>query len=185
MYLVGSYLFSGEDLAEHLKARHAEALRVAAAVPADEIAAKGRDAVLRDLYARFAIPVTQMHVDRAAFENERALNADELEAIGVRPEDADSYKAISISIPYTGYKLLFTGTPTVYSANQPQAAVRDDDLLVTYLLSEVEEMQLENNFKRQIALIERTLEVTQWQAMAYNEQLMDALAAALPATAGA
>jgi hypothetical protein len=185
MYLVGSYLFSGEDLAEHLTARRAEAVQAAAAVAPDDIAARGRDAVLRDLYARFVIPVTQMHVDRAAFENERPLSDDEREAIGVKPEDADTYKAISISIPYSGYALLFTGTPTVYSANQPQAEVRSDDLLVTYLLAEVEEMQLENNFKRQIALIERTLEVTQWQAMAFNEQLMDVLADALPAPAGA
>lgn len=185
MYLVGSYLFSGDDLAEHLSARRSEAVQAAAAITSDDITAKGRDAVLRDLHARFVIPVTQMHVDRAAFENERPLSDDEREAIGVKPEDAHTYKAISISIPYSGYAMLFTGTPTVYSANQPQAEVRTDDLLVTYLLGEIEEMQLENNFKRQIALIERTLEVTQWQAMAFNEQLMDVLAGSLPASAGA
>ena len=77
MYLVGSYLFSGDDLAEHLSARSAEAVQAAAAITSDDITAKGRDAVLRDLHARFVIPVTQMHVDRAAFENERPLSDDE------------------------------------------------------------------------------------------------------------
>ena len=59
--------------------------------------------------------------------------------------------------------------------------MKDGELHVTYFLNETEEFQLENNFKRLIALVDRTLEVTQWQAMAYNEQLMDALPARSPA----
>jgi hypothetical protein len=49
----------------------------------------------------------------------------------------------------------------------------------------VEEFQLENNFRRLVALVERTLEVTQWQAMAYNERLSEALAGAVAAPADA
>ncbi len=179
MFMVGPYLFSGDSLEGYLAAQRAAAIAaLKERVPAGASAAR-RDAVLREVHARFRIPVTNMNVEDAHFTAERPLTGEEREAIGVAPEDADKYKAISIAIPYAGDAHLFTCTPTIYSAHQPQAEVKDGELHVTYFLNEIEEFQLENNFKRQIALIDRTLEVTQWQAMAYNEQLMDALSGAL------
>jgi hypothetical protein len=185
MFLVGPYLFSGDDLDAYLASRRAAALKAAAGIPPVEVNARGRDAVIRDLYARHAVPVTNLHVESAHFTSERKLTADEREAIGVSDEDADKLKAITIAIPYSGDEHLFTCTPTIYSAHQPQADVRDGNLSVTYLLNEVEEFQLENNFRRLVALVERTLEVTQWQAMAYNERLSEALAGAVAAPADA
>lgn len=185
MFMVGPYLFSGDSLDGYLAARRADAVEaVTARVPAGASVA-ARDAAIAEVHAQFRIPVTNMHVDQAYFTAERPLTDEEREAIGVAVEDAGKFKAISIAIPYSGDEHLFTCTPAIYSAHQPQAEVRDGTLHVTYFLNEVEEFQLENNFKRQIALIERTLEVTQWQAMTYNEQLADALRDALAARAGA
>jgi hypothetical protein len=181
MFLIGPYLFSGEILEDYLAARRAEALKAVADIKDTELAARGREAVITDLHRRYSIPVTDMHVDQAHFSGERPMTLEECQSIGARAEDADKFKAITISIPYSGDAHLFTCTPTIYSANQPQADVRDGALHVTYFLSEPEEMQLENNFKRLIALIERTLEVTQWQAMTHNELLMGALTEAFDA----
>ena len=185
MFLVGPYLFSGDDLDAYLAARREAALKAAAAIPSTEVAERGRDAVLGDLYAQYSVPVTDLHPESAHFTAERKLTAEEREAVGVSDEDADKLKAISIAIPYSGDEHLFTCTPTIYSAHQPQAEVKDGALNVTYFLTEVEEFQLENNFKRLIALVERTLEVTQWQAMAHNERLSEALSGALAAPADA
>ena len=88
-------------------------------------------------------------------------------------------------MPYSGDSHLFTCQPTVYSAHQPQAEVTEDALHLTWFLAEVEEFQLENNFKRIIALIDRTLEVTQWQAMACNQEMMEALKAEVMSSAQA
>lgn len=181
MFLIGTYLFSGEPLEDYFAARRAEALEAAAGLADQDIAARGRDEVINDLHRRYSIPVTDMHSDQAYFSGERPMTAEECQAIGAREEDIDRFKAITISIPYSGDVHLFTCTPTIYSANQPQAEVRDGALHVTYFLSEPEEPQLENNFKRLIALIERTLEVTQWQAMTHNELLMKVLTEAFDA----
>jgi hypothetical protein len=185
MFLVGPYLFSGDDLDAYLAGRRTAALTAAAEIPPAEVAGRGRDAVIGDLYARYSIPVTDLHPESAHFTAERKLTPEEREAVGVSDEDAGKLKAISIAIPYSGDEHLFTCTPTIYSAHQPQAEVRDGALNVTYFLTEVEEFQLENNFKRLIALIERTLEVTQWQAMAHNERLSEALSGAIGAPANA
>jgi hypothetical protein len=185
MFLVGPYLFSGDDLDAYLAGRRAAALKAAAEIPPTEVEARGRDAVIGDLYARFAVPVTNLHPESAHFTADRKLTEEEREAIGLKEEDADKLKAISIAIPYSGDEHLFTCTPTVYSAHQPQADVKDGNLTVTYFLTEVEEFQLENNFKRLVALVERTLEVTQWQAMAHNERLWEALSGAIAAPADA
>jgi len=182
LFIVGPYLFSGDELELYLKDRQAEAL--AAARTADtggsgsgNDAAKDPGDCVRALYERFHIPETRMHIDQACFSGERPLKDEECEAIAVKDEDRDTYKATSITIPYSGDEHLFTCQPTVYSANQPQAEVKDGVLHMTWFLAEVEESQLENNFKRQIALIERTLEVTQWQAMGCNQAMMSALKA--------
>ncbi|MDX1486183.1 MAG: hypothetical protein R3229_17050 [Alphaproteobacteria bacterium] len=175
MFIVGPYLFSGEELDLYLRGRKAEALAAAE----DEAAGAGGAELVRRLYDRFSIPDTQMHVDKAHFTEERPLNDEECEAIGVADEDRAKYKLISIAVPYSGDAHLFTDQPTIYSAHQPQAEVKDGALHMTWFLAEVEEYQLENNFKRQVALIERTLEVTQWQAMGCNQEIMAELKAAL------
>lgn len=179
MYLIGPYLFSGDDLNACLEGRRAEALRALAEIPREEIAARGPDSILQSLCERFSVAHTALRTDEAFFAGERSLTEEEREAIGVAAPDAGRYKALSIVIPFTGDERLLICTPSIYSAHQPQAEVRDGRLTVTYLLNEAEEMQLENNFKRLIALIERTLEVTQWQAMGHNEKLAEALSAAL------
>ncbi len=185
MFMVGPYLFSGDPLEAYLTARRAAAVEAVEGMPDGELAARGREEVLAEMHRRFRIPVTNMHVDKAHFTGERPLSEDERAAIGVAAEDAHKFKAITISIPYSGDAHLFTCTPAIYSAHQPQAEVRDGALHVTYFLNEAEEFQLENNFKRQVALIERTLEVTQWQAMGHNEQLVETLQNAVTARAGA
>lgn len=184
MFMVGPYLFSGDKLDEYLSGRRAAALEAVKELPAEKLADSPRDALV-EVHKRYSIPVTNLHADTAHFTGERQLTGEECEAIGASPDDAEKFKAISIAIPFTGDEHLFTCTPAIYSAHQPQAEVKDGELHVTYFLSETEEFQLEQNFKRNIALIERTLEVTQWQAMTHNEQLMDALNEAISARAGA
>jgi hypothetical protein len=176
VYIVGPYLFTGDELDGYLKNRQAEAVEAARSERSAGNAGSGAD-IVRAIYDRFSIPDTGMHVDKAFFVDERPLTDEEGEAIAVRDEDKDTYKAVTIAVPYSGDSHLFTCTPTIYSANQPQAEVKDDALYITWFLAEVEEYQLENNFKRTIALIERTLEVTQWQAMAFNQEMMEALKA--------
>ncbi len=180
MFIVGPYLFSGDELDIYLKGRKAEA--VAASRGADDGGEGGAEAPgdrVRALYERFHIAETQMHVDKAHFTGERPLDDEECAAIAVKEEDRQKFKAITITVPYSGDAHLFTCQPTVYSANQPQAEIKDGALHMTWFLAEVEESQLENIFKRQIALIERTLEVTQWQAMGCNQEIMAALKAEL------
>lgn len=172
MFIVGPYLFSGDELDIYLKDRKSQA--VAAARRASGCGGDPSERV-RALYDRFRIAETQMHVDKAHFSGERPLDDEECAAISVNEEDRAKYKAISISVPYFGDSHLFTCRPAVYSANQPQAQVEDGALHMTWFLAEVEEFQLENNFKRQVALIERTLEVAQWQAMGCNQEMMAAL----------
>lgn len=173
MFTVGPYLFSGEVLAEALSAQREEA-RTAARDGAEDIKA---------LFDRFRVADTKMHVDRAYFAEERPLTDEEAEAIAVPEADRATYKAITIAVPYSGDPRLFTHTPTIYSAHQPQAEVGDGLLRFTWFLGEAEEFQLENNFKRTISLVERTLEVTQWQAMDHNESLMAMLRSARAAPA--
>lgn len=175
MYIVGPYLFTGDELDVYLKDRKAAAVEAARAEKATVGGAQSGADIVRAVYDQYAIPDTQMHVDRATFVEERPLNDEECAAIAVGDEDKDSYKLVTIAVPYSGDSHLFTCRPTIYSANQPQAEVKDDALCITWFLAEVEEFQLENNFKRTIALIERTLEVTQWQAMGCNQEMMEAL----------
>lgn len=177
MFIVGPYLFTGDELDAYLKDRMAEALRAARAEKADAEPSRSHADIVRAVYDRFRIPETHMHVDKAFFVDERPLNDEECAAIAVGDEDKAKYKAVTIAVPYSGDSHLFTCQPTIYSANQPQAEVTDEALRMTWFLAEVEEFQLETNFKRTIALIERTLEVTQWQAMGCNQEMMAALKA--------
>jgi len=176
VYIVGPYLFTGDELDGYLKGRQAAALEAARREKEEANDRAGAD-IVRAVFDRFSVPNTGMHIDKAFFVGERPLNDEECDAIAVRDEDKETYKAVTIAVPYSGDSHLFTCTPTIYSANQPQAEVKDGALYMTWFLAEVEEFQLENNFKRTIALIERTLEVTQWQAMACNQEMMEALKA--------
>ena len=180
MFIVGPYLFSGDEFDLYLKDRKAEAMVAARGADGGGDRADG-DAGDRvsALYERFHIAETKMHLDQAYFSGEHPLDDEECAAIAVKDEDRENYKSITIAIPYSGDAHLFTCQPAVFSANQPQADVKEDTLHLTWFLSEVEEFQLENHFKRQIALIERTLEVTQWQAMGCNQEMMAALKAEL------
>ncbi len=182
MFIVGPYLFSGEELVQYLEDRKAEVMAAARDAGDSKHDTDPADRV-RALYESFHIPETQMHPDKACFTGERPLNDEECAAIHVRDEDRGKYKSISIDVPYSGDSHLFIDRPTIYSANQPQAEVKDGVLHMTWFLAEVEEPQLENNFKRQIALIDRTLEVTQWQAMGCNQEMMAALRAELMGSA--
>ena len=179
MFIVGPYLFSGDELAEYLQARKAGTLAAAGEKAGEqendgEGAAGGADLVAA-IYDRFHIAETELHPDQAYFIAERPLDDEEWASIGVADEDRQKYKRMGIVVPYSGDQHLFTCRPTIYSAHQPQADVRDGALHMIWFLNEVEEDQLENNFKRQIALIDRTLEVTQWQAMGCNQEMMEDL----------
>jgi hypothetical protein len=182
VFIVGPYLFTGEELAKYLDARLAEAL---AAAREGQDGGEGGADLVRAIYDRFHVPETELLSDNAYFTAERPLNDEECASIGVRDEDKAKYKRIGIVVPYSGDEHLLTYQPTIYSAHQPQAEVKDGALHMVWFLNEVEEYQLENNFKRQIALIDRTLEVTQWQAMGYNQQMMATLKAELMGEADA
>ncbi|MFM2129419.1 MAG: hypothetical protein RL477_965 [Pseudomonadota bacterium] len=175
MYLVGPYLFSGAELEVWLARRRAAALDELAGISAEQLGSKGADAVLRELRGRYGVAHTALHSDDAFFAGERELTAEERASINVSADDTTRYKALSIVIPFSGDEHLLTCTPSIYSAHQPQAEVKDGKITVTYFLSEIEEAQLENSFQRLIALIDRTLEVTQWQALGHNEKLGEAL----------
>ncbi len=185
MFVVGPYLFTGDELDKYLEARKAEALTAAREEASGVDSEADRAELVGAIYDRFHIPETQMHPDDAYFIEEHPLDDEQCAAIGVRDEDKPKYKSIGIVVPYSGDEHLLTRQPTIYSAHQPQAEVKDGALHMTWYLNEVEEYQLENNFKRQIALIDRTLEVTQWQAMGCNQEMMAALKAELMGEAGA
>ena len=175
MYLVGPYLFSGDELDAYLQARKAEALSAARAARKSGDSKSSGAELVGEIFDRFRIPETGMHPEKAYFTGDRPLDDEECESIGVREEDREGYKSVGIVVPYSGDEHLFVCRPTIYSAHQPQAEVKDGCLHMQWFLNEVEESQLENNFKRQIALIDRTLEVSQWQAMGCNQEMMDAL----------
>lgn len=179
MFIVGPYLFTGDELAEYLEARKAEALAAAREAKSSGDGESGGADLVRAIYDRFHIPETEMHPDQAYFTAERPLDDEQCAAIGVGDEDKPKYKSMGIVVPYSGDEHLFTCQPTIYSAHQPQAEVKDGALHMNWYLNEVEEYQMENNFKRLIALIDRTLEVTQWQAMGCNQEMMAALKAEL------
>ncbi len=175
MFVVGPYLFTGEELDKYLVARKADALAAAREEASGVDSEADRAELVGAIYDRFHIPETRMHPDDAYFTEEQPLDDEQCAAIGVSDEDKPKYKSIGIVVPYSGDEHLLTRQPTIYSAHQPQAEVKDGALHMTWYLNEVEEYQLENNFKRQIALIDRTLEVTQWQAMGCNQEMMEAL----------
>lgn len=184
MYIAGNYLFSGTDLDETFEARRQEMRQAIEAMDAQEVTAADGDELLTSLLARFRLADPGLRLDKSYFVAERRLgpdDADDLEAANIAADDIAKYKAITIAIPIKGDASLFEGRPSIYNMHQPQADIVDEELHICFLLTEFEETYLEQNFKQQIGLIERQLEVTQWQVMGFNASLAGDIQAALSA----
>ncbi len=178
MYIAGNYLFSGTDLDEIFEARRQEMRQAIEAMDAEEVLEADGD----ELLTRFRIADPGLSLDKSYFVYERRLgpgDADEFEAANLPAGAITKFKAITIDIPIKGDASLFEGRPSIYNMNQPQADIVDGELHICFLLSEVEESHLEQNFKQHIGLIERQLEVTQWQVMGFNADLPGDIQAAL------
>lgn len=178
MYIAGNYLFSGRDLDEIFEARRQEMRQAIEAMGPEEV----READGDELLARFRMADPGMRLDKSYFVNERRLgpgDTEEFEAANLPAGDIAKFKAITIAIPIKGDASLFEGRPSIYNMNQPQADIVDGELHICFLLAEVEEGHLEQNFKQHIGLIERQLEVTQWQVMGFNADLPGDIQAAL------
>ncbi len=182
MYIAGNYLFSGQELDELFETRRQEMRRAIEAMDAEEVREADGDELLTRLLARFRMADPGLRLDKSYFVAERRLgpgDADEFEAANLPAEDITKFKAITIAIPIKGDASLFEGRPSIYNMHQPQADIVDDELHICFLLAEVEEGHLEQNFKQHIGLIERQLEVTQWQVMGFNAGLPGDIQAAL------
>ena len=178
MYIAGNYLFSGTDLDEIFEARRQEMRQAIEAMGPEE----ARQADDDELLARFRLADPGMRLDKSYFVAERRLgpgDSEEFEAANLAPEDIAKYKAITIAIPIEGDASLFEGRPSIYNMHQPQADIVDGELHICFLLTEFEEQHLEQNFKQHIGLIERQLEVAQWQVMGFNAKLAGDIQAAL------
>ena len=178
MYIAGNYLFSGTDLDEIFEARRQEMRQAVEAMGPEEV----READGDELLARFRMADPGMRLDKSYFVDERRLgpgDAEEFEAANLSAGDIAKFKAITIAIPIEGDASLFEGRPSIYNMHQPQADIVDGELHICFLLAEAEEWHLEQNFKQHIGLIERQLEVTQWQVMGFNAGLPGDIQAAL------
>ncbi len=178
MYIAGNYLFSGTDLDEIFEARRQEMRQaIEAMAPEEACQADGNE-----LLARFRLADPGMRLDKSYFVNERRLgpgDREEFEAADLPAGDIAEYKAITIAIPIKGDASLFEGRPSIYNMHQPQADIVDEELHICFLLTEFEESHLEQNFQQHISLIERQLEVTQWQVKGFNDKLAGDIQAAL------
>ena len=178
MYIAGNYLFSGTDLDEIFEARRQEMRQAIEAMGPEE----ARQADDDELLARFRLADPGMRLDKSYFVAGRRLgpgDSEEFEAANLAAEDITKYKAITIAIPIEGDASLFEGRPSIYNMHQPQADIVDGELHICFLLTEFEEQNLEQNFKQHSGLIERQLEVTQWQVMGFNAKLAGDIQAAL------
>ncbi len=177
MFTTGAQLFSGQDLDEVFQARHRQINQAIAALDADALKA-GNSELAQSLVTRFAIIEPGMEIDKSYFLDERALNP--AEAMEANPSsEAPPMKAVTIAIPITGDETMFQCRPAMYSVHQPQAECVDHELRICFLLTEVEEQHLEHSFQQQLALIERQLEVIQWQIKGFNSELPDFVLGAL------
>ena len=178
MYIAGNYLFSGTDLDEIFEARRQEMRQAIEAMGPEEVLEADGD----ELLARFRMNDPGMRLDKSYFVDERRLgpgDSEEFEAADLPAGDITKYKAITIAIPIKGDASLFEGRPSIYNMHQPQADIVDEELHICFLLTEFEESHLEQNFQQHISLIERQLEVTQWQVMGFNAELAGDIQAAL------
>ena len=181
MYLAGAPLFSGPNLKDFLSDRLSELDRAIDALSAVDFAARSDAALESALVSRFRMPEALLLVDDSYFLAERELSVAEagLPSDGLAANSGSAYpadamlKSVTIAIPFRGHPALFTHRPNVFSAHQPEADVVGEELQVGFIVALEEEWMIQHRFQQHIALIERTLEVTQWQAMDFNAQLMD------------
>lgn len=179
MYLAGGQLFSGPDLKDFLKDRLTEVDEAVAALGAAEFAARSEAALESALVSRFRMPEAHLMAEDSYFLDERELTVAEanLPTEGLPSEGGSAYppdtllKSVTIAIPFQGHPALFTHRPNVFSAHQPEANVVGQELHVGFIVAPEEEWMIQHRFQQHIALIERTLEVTQWQAMDFNNEL--------------
>ncbi len=157
------------------------------AMDAKEVRDAEEDELLTSLLARFRMADPGLSLDKSYFVAERRLgpgDLEEFEAANLPAGDITKFKAITIAIPIKGDAALFEGRPSIYNMHQPQADIVDGELHICFLLAEVEEWHLEQNFKQHIGLIERQLEVTQWQVMGFNADLPGDIQTAISAHKG-
>lgn len=177
MFTTGAYLFSGQDLNEVFQFRHRQINQAIEALDADALKAGGSD-LAQSLVTRFAIAEPGMAIDKSYFLDERALNP--AEVMEANPSgEAPPMKAVTIAIPITGDETMFQCRPAMYSVHQPQAECADHELRICFFITEVEEQHLEHSFQQQLALIERQLEVIQWQIKGFNSELPEFVQGAL------
>ena len=177
MFTTGAYLFSGQDLNEVFQARHRQINQAIAALDAEALKA-GNSELAQSLVTRFTIAEPGMAIDKSYFLDERAL--DPAEAMEANPSsEAPPMKAVTIAIPITGDETMFQCRPAMYSIHQPQAECADHELRICFLITEAEEQYLEHSFQQQLALIERQLEVIQWQIKGFNSELPEFVHCAL------
>ena len=189
MYLAGGQLFSGPDLKTFFAERLSELDGAIAVMGREDFAVRSEAAMESGLIARFAMPETHLLVADSYFFAERDMSLAEagLPMDGLPSDGGQAYapdtilKSVTIAIPFIGHPALLTHRPTVFSAHQPEATVVDRELHVGFIAAAEEEWMIEQRFQQHIALIERTLEVTQWQAMDFNAKLPGLIRAKLRA----
>ncbi len=182
MFTTGAYLFSGQDLNEVFQARHGLITQAIEALDEGAFKAEARKAgaveLAQSLVTRFAIAEPAMVIDKSYFLDERALDA--AEAMEANPSgEVPPMKAVTIAIPITGEEIMFQCRPAMYSVHQPQADIVDHELHICFFITEAEEEHLEQSFQQQLALIERQLEVIQWQIQGFNSELPEFIQGAL------
>jgi hypothetical protein len=189
MYLAGGQLFSGPDLKTFLADRLDELDRAIAALSAEDFAARSEAALESMLASRFRMPEAHLVAEDSYFIEEREMTVAEagLPTEGLPTEGGTPYppdailKSVTIAIPFRGHSALFTHRPNVFSAHQPEATVVGQELHIGFIVAPEEEWMIQHRFQQHIALIERTLEVTQWQAMDFNSELTGHIRAKLRA----
>ncbi len=188
MYLAGEQLFNDGDLKDWLEARLKEAFAYIDSFTAENFAAYSDMALESAVMSRYRVPETHLFVDQAHFVEESELTVAEAnlplegQPVGGNPLSPDTVlKSITIAIPFQGPPQLLTMRPNVFSVHQAEGEVKDQQVIVNFVVPKVREDFVEQRFQQHIALIERTLEVTQWQAMDFNTELPLKLRPALKA----
>ena len=189
MYLAGGQLFSGPNLKTFLADRLREADAAVAALTPEDFAARSEAALESMLVSRFRVPEAHLVAEDSYFIEEREVTVAEigLPTEGLPTEGGTPYppdailKTVTIAIPFRGPSVLFTHRPNVFSVHQPEATVVGQELHIGFIVAPEEEWMIQHRFQQHIALIERTLEVTQWQAMDFNTDLTGEIRARLRA----
>ncbi len=178
MYLAGEQLFNDGDLKDWLDARLQEAVGYIDSFTAENFAAYSDMALESAVMSRYRVPDVLLLVDKAYFVEESELTVAEAnlplegQPVGGNPLPLDTkLKSITIAIPFQGPHQLLTMRPNVFSVHQAEGEVRGQEVIVNFVVAAVREDFVEHRFQQHIALIERTLEVTQWQAMDFNTEL--------------